>query len=180
MAETMRSITTLETLLADNATKQVSPQDLRDAVLATIIPGYAQMYISSPLATDVSVVDTWYEVSGTYTLNDNTPNWSMGTNGRLQYDGPETREVMINASISMTVAASNEVLEFAVAKNGTISTPSIVRRKVSVGSDVGAAAIVAHVEVGTSDYISLFCRNTDSASDITADLMDMVVMDFPA
>ena len=180
MAQTMRSIATLETLLADNASGQVSPQDLRDAVIATVIPGYGQMYISSSSETTVSVQGTWYEVNGTYSLSDSSSNWSMGTNGRLGYGGAEAREVLVLASISVTSAGSNIETEWAVAKNDTVSTPSIVRRKISAGSDVGAAAIVGHLDVSTNDYISLFCRNVDGTANLTADLADLVVMDFAA
>lgn len=46
MAETERPFTTLQTLLADNTTKAISPQDLRDAIVSAL-GGYASIYVDA-------------------------------------------------------------------------------------------------------------------------------------
>jgi hypothetical protein len=177
MTDTMRSLATLATLLADNDAAAISPQDLRDAILATVTPGHAEMYLSASTATTLSDTTTWKQVAGTWALTDGT-HWAMDTNGQLKYTGAAEREVNIVASVSMTAASVNVETEWGIGKDGTILTPSIIRRKISTGSDVGAAAVIAHTDITTGSYLALMCRNITSATNVTANLANIVVIDF--
>ena len=179
MTDTMRSLATLATLLADNEASAISPQDIRDAILATVQPGYAEMYVSSSAATTLADTTTWVDAGGTFTLAD-ANNWEMTENGRLYYTGAADREVNINASVSMTAAGVNVVVEWSIGVDGTVLTPSIIRRKIGTGSDVGAAAVIAHADISNGSYVSLMVRNITSATTVTADLANVVVFDFAA
>lgn len=178
MSDTMRSLATLASLLADNSSGSVSAQDLRDAVIATLPPGYAAAYISSSAATDPSDTSTWLQAAGTWTLSDTNGNWSMGTNGRWQWDGAADREVNISVAFSMTCEGNNKQTQWGIAKNGTIIDGSIIQRYVSTGADIGAAAVTAHTDVTTGDYLTLVCRNITDATDITATMASMTLLDF--
>jgi len=180
MTDTQRSLATLASLLADNSLGAISAQDLRDAVLATIQPGYAEMYISGSSATTLGDTSTWVQVGGTYTLTDSSSNWTMGVNGQLLYGGTEDREVQLWATASLTSAGTNDQLQFAFAKDGAVLTPSIVQRYVTTGTDVGALAIIGHTDVSSGEYLSLVTRNISAAADTTALFATVLLVDFAA
>ena len=179
MADTIRSLATLATMLADNTAGEISPQDLRDAVL-TIQPGYAELSITSSAATTLGDTSTWVEVAGTWALTDASDNWAETVNGRLYYTGAADREVNVTAAVSMTVDGNLKQCQFAIGVDGSALTPSIVQRYVATGADVGAAGVVGHTDISTGSYISLMCRNITSADDITAEFANGVVTDYAA
>jgi hypothetical protein len=180
MTDTMRSLSSLTTLLADNNAGDISAQDLRDAVIASLPAGYAAAYISDSSATSPSDTATWVTVAGGWTLEDSTSNWSMGTNGQFQWDGAADRQANVSVALSMTTENNNQQTQFAIGVNGTATTSTIIQRYVNTGADVGAAAVVGHVDVSNGDYISLMCRNITSATDITVLLASLTIADFPA
>ena len=177
MAETMRSIATLQSLLADNTVGAISPQDIRDAIIATIQPGHGELSITSTAVTTVSDTTTWLNGAGTYALSGNAMNWDMNTNGQLRYTNAAARVVHIAASVSFTTGGSNEIVELAVGKNGSPITPSIVQRKVGSGSDVGAVALHAFTNVTTNDYLTIMVRNITNTSNITLETANLFGMD---
>jgi hypothetical protein len=177
MTQTMRSLAALEALLADNTSGSISPTDLRDALIATVQPGHAEMYISSSGATTLGDTSTWVQVAGTWALTD-ALNWDMNVNGQLRYTGLAEREVNIAAGVSMTAAGNNMVTEWCIAKDGTPLAPSIVQRKIGTGTDVGAASVIAHTDITNGSYLALMCRNTTSATNVTATKANIVVIDF--
>lgn len=176
----MRSISELQTLLADNTTGAISPQDLRDALLATIQPGHGEIAVTTPAATVLSDTTTWVQVAGTYALSAGSMNWDMNTNGQLRYTGAADRYCHIAASVSFTVDGSNDVLEVAVAKNGTVIAVSKVQRKVGTGADVGSTALHAFIDVTTNDYLTVVVRNVTEAADPTFSTLNLFVMDMAA
>ena len=177
MADTMRSLSELATLLADNSTGNISPQDLRDALLATVQPGHGEISITSSAETSIAAVDTWYPASGTYALSANAMNWDMNTNGQLRYTGAADRVVHIAASFSMTAAGNNKNLSLAVAKNGTVLTPSIVNRQISTGADEGTGAVHAFTSVSTNDYLTVVVRNNTDSVNATLTTVNLFAMD---
>ena len=179
MAETMRSISELQTLLADNTVGAISPLDLRDAVVATVVPGHGEIYITTPAATVLSDTTTWVDVAGTYALTANAMNWDMNTNGQLRYIGAAQRAVHLAASCSFTVAGSNDVIEVELAKNSVNIAASRIQRKVGTGSDVGSTALHGFTTVVTNDYITLEVRNITASDDVTFQTLNLFCMDMP-
>ena len=177
MADTMRSLATLATLLADNTSGAISAQDLRDAVLATVQPGHGEIYVSSSSATTISTADTWTEVSGTFTLSSPAMNWDMNTNGQLRYTGAADRVCHIAASFSMTAAGNNKNISLGVAKNGTVLTPSIVNRQIGTGADEGTGAMHAFTTMTTNDYLSVVVRNNTDTTNVTLTTVNLFSMD---
>ena len=176
MADTQRTVAALQAILADNVTGDISAQDVRD-MLVSLAPDHGEMYISTSAATTVSVKDTWYPISGTWALTGGAKNFSAGASG-LQFDGDEARLFRLAGTGSFT-GGTGDTLEFAFAKNGTVITPSIIRRKLG-SSDVGAAAIVSHATLDTGDQVSVYGRNTTDTSDFTCLLGVIDVLGIPA
>jgi hypothetical protein len=178
MADTQQTITALKTLLADNTTQQISPQDVRD-IVETVRAGYAALYVSAAVESSIGVAGTFVKAAGTTTLvtDPAAVNWSMPANNRLRYDGTADRVVQVVCSISMQAAAANVDLSWRLAKNGTTIAATEITRKVSTGGDNGAAAVSGLVEVTNGDYVELWIANETSTANATVTKMYMSVMD---
>lgn len=172
---TERTIAQLNTDFADNTTGDITPADMRN-LIESLVPAFGSMYISSAAATSISAQNTFTKVAGTTTLEAVARDMSMPANNRLRYDGAITRQFLIKAAFSMTAAASNEVYAFRLAKNGTTIAASEIQRFVGTGSDVGAAAVQASVELSTNDYVELFVENQTSSANPTIEVLHMFAL----
>lgn len=183
MADTQRTVSEIQTLLADNATGDISAQDLRDA-LETWRPRHGQMYVASGdgAATAISDTTNYVEcVDQTWTLD------SMGSyefdesagNGRLTYIG--TADIMLHcaATISFTSASNNQVLSWRIGVSGTTMSASEVQVKVGTGSDVQSTAMHYVGQMSAGDYLSLFVRNTSSTASVTLAVANLQLMSMP-
>ena len=190
MADTVRTIAELQTLLADSTTGSISAQDLRD-FMETFRHDHGEISITGPVETVVSTTSDWVKVLGTTALSSGTQmrmDDASGTSNRLRYTGTTPRILHIAVSVSMTCASNNQVLELAVVKNGLVdaadiidtnSAASRIQRKVGTGSDVGATALHAFIPVVTNDYIELFGRNITSTANFTIETMNFVAIGMP-
>lgn len=175
MADTARGVTALQALLADNSNGAVSPQDVRD-MLVSLVPAHGELTITASGLTTVSVLNTWYNVSGTWTLTATfSDDFDEPAEGRLRYIGTPTRTAFVIATISTTAADNNQVIEWGIAKNGTIISESIISRKQGTGADVGALAVQAITTLATNDYLTVQARNTTSTGDLTARYCSLIV-----
>lgn len=179
MVDTQRSLSAIQTLFADNSAGAISPQDLRDGV-ETLRPGHGEIYVSSTAATSFTDTTSFGMAAGTYTFTAGY-NWAMDTNGQLKYTGAATRAVHIASTISMISGNNNQVVNWAVAKNGTVLTASITSRKIGTGADVGSTAVHGFTTVSTNDYLTTVVRNTSwtGAETVTANFLNLFVMDMP-
>lgn len=170
MAQTQRSTSEIYTLLADNVTGNISPQDIRDA-FASWRMGHGQIYVPATAAAAITIANTTDYVECT------APVWTLSAgghlfdesagNGRLTYTGLATSYMHIAYSYSMTTASNNQVTHFRIGKNGITDEASEVQRKVGTGADVGAGACHLVTSMSTGDYLSVWVRNSTSASDVT-------------
>lgn len=181
MAETQRTISDLQTLLADNTSGDISPQDSRD-VMETLRAGHAEIYIATPAATTFTDSTSYEVVAGTWALSSGAYNWTMDVNGQLKYTGVANRMVHIAVSISMSSSANQMIPYVAVAKNGTRLVPSTIIRKMGSAGDIGSTALHAFTSVATDNYLEIIVRNSTwtAAQTITLDTANLFVMDMAA
>jgi len=179
MAQTQRTLSDIFALLANNTTRQIGATDLRDAI-ETLRPREGECYVTSSAATTVSVAGTYYKAAGTTTLVAGAYEFDddSGTSNRLKYTGSVPVHADIVATISMTAAASNQVIGFKVAKGGMVMDASTVRRKVGTGSDLGALVCRASVSLATGDYVELWVTNETTTTTVTVDNMNFHVTAF--
>jgi len=170
MADTQQTLTALLALLADNITEAISAQDVRD-IVETLRNGHGEISVS------ITSTSSYFPDAGTYTLSANDHNWDMSTNGQLRYIGTAPRAMIANCSFSMTSAGNNQVAELVITKNGTPLTPSVVRRKIGTGSDVGTGALHAFTSVVNGDYLDVRIRNTTSTANLTLETCNLFAMD---
>lgn len=178
MAETQRTIAEMQTLLANNATGDVSATDLRD-LMATLRSGHGEMAITSSSTTTPDNTTSYKQLAGTYALTAGAHNWDMNTDGQLRYIGVAARDAHVSLAISFTAGTNNQIIHFRLEKNGTSIAASEAKRKIGTGSDVGAIALHGHIGVVTNDYLTIGVRNETSTGTITADHASMFCLDKP-
>ncbi len=168
MAETQRTFAQLQALLADNAEGDISAQDLRD-MLQSLRADHGELSITAAAETSILATDTFYQVAGTFALSNAAlvHNFSMGTNGRLQYDGPNERIFHCAASWSMIAAGNNKIFELAIAKNGVSIATGHISRKIATGADVGTGALHSLTSLETGDYLSLMVAGETDTTNFT-------------
>jgi hypothetical protein len=178
MTDTIRTLDALVALLADNAVGDIDAQDLRD-MLVSLAPGHGMLYLATPAANVLSDTTTWVQVGGAFTLSGSAYNWAETDEGQLHYDSAGDRDAHVTATLSVTSASVSQILEFAIALNGTPVTGSPILHKTGTGGDVISISLTSHVDVSDGDYISLMLRNTSSASNVTVSRCVLVVNDMP-
>lgn len=184
MADTQRTKSALATLLADNTSGAISPQDLRD-LMESLHFSFGSLYISTPAETSIANQNEWTKVAGTTTdvnLHRFEGKTALAVDNRLKYTGAAMVHVHAVFNWSQTSASSNVEFDAAAyhyddsAASGSILTHSIVRRKQGTGSDVGAAAAHFDVMMDTNDYVEMHVRNVTNDTNVTFQYAYMFIM----
>jgi hypothetical protein len=158
MAETQRSIATLQTLLADNTSGDISPTDLRD-LMETLRNGHGEIYVTASAATSFTDTTSFVDVAGTFGLVSGAYSWSMPSNGQLTYGNTNDRVAVVTATLSLSSTDNGQVVELA--------------------AEVGAAAVQATTTVTNGDYFTLQVKNTSwtAAETVTVELASITAVD---
>lgn len=169
MADTIRTKAEILALLADNTNQDISPQDLRDAIVS-LIPSYGGVYMATnATATAIATIDTLVVSNwGTNGLVTNLANFSIGSNGRLTYTGATDVHVAISCSLSahVTVNAAKSLM-FTIHKNGSEVNGSRIVMESTGNQDDIATSIHCDISMSTNDYVELWTANETDTNDIT-------------
>lgn len=143
-----------------------SPTGKKITVGNLLARAYGSMYVSTSAPTTIVTPGTFAKAAGTtteLTLND----FDMPASNRLRYTGSGTLLCVVEATVSMTAGANNQLVCWRIAKNGVTIEHSEVERKVGTGADVGALAVMAEAELVNGDYVELHCTNETSTATVT-------------
>lgn len=173
MVDAIRTLSALQTLLADNSSGALEPQDERD-MMVSLAMQHGQLWVAgNAVATSITDSVSFFEadVTGAALAEQSsilgTDDFDMPAAGRLRYLGVETRAFHVMCTLSFTVVGVNQECHFQLATDGTVSAQSEVRRKVGTGSDVGSSAIHWLTTLAQNEYLSLFVKNITSTNDVT-------------
>lgn len=169
MADTRRTLSALQTILADNTSGDISPQDIRD-MLVSVTPPYGGVSLEgNATATTISTVSTpvvadW-DSGGTQTA---VRNFTVTSGGRITYSGtPDTHaHVVINLSLFVTINASKEINVY-IYKNGTTQIGSHLALTTQGNGEKESTAIHCDTMMSTNDYLELWVSNETDSNDIT-------------
>ena len=170
MADTRRTLSELQAILASGFVGSINAQDIRD-MLVSLQPAFGRIYVdeADAAAVTISNTSTYFEATA--------PAWTLSAgglyfdesagNGRITYIGDPDVNVHVSASVSITCASSNQVIHTRLGVSGTSDPGSETQRKIATGSDVGSSALHASGTLSTGDYVSLFFQNETSAANVT-------------
>lgn len=166
MADTQRLLSTLQTLLGDNTTGDISAQDMRD-VLLSLAPNYGHLAVTSSTATTVASSGTYYEAAGTFALGE-AYNFTKAADDRLRHDGVTSRIALVVISGTITCASSSQALRVAIGKNGVAVGGGEQELFVgTTGTDEVPFCAAALVVLATNDYVGILVRNDTGANNVT-------------
>src|SRR3990167_10725998 len=126
---TQRSKGTLDGLFAANTSGDIEPVDLLDFVDSSV-HSHGSLYVSSAVATTIAVAGTFVKMLGSTSLVGGH-RFTMPANNRLTYTGTISVHAHIVVNLSTTSSGNNQVLQFAVAQNGTLLDHSIMEHKIT-------------------------------------------------
>jgi hypothetical protein len=174
VVDTVRTLSALQTLLADNTSGDISPQDIRD-FLVSVSPPHGTMYRNVAAATTTVTPGTYLKAAGTTTAG-NLNAFDMPANNRLRYTGAAQKHFHIAVSVSFTCGANNKTVGLKIAKDGVVMDDSVARRRVGTGTDIGSTALHADTTLTTNQYLELWLTNETNTATVTIDEMYFFVM----
>jgi len=131
--------------------------------------------IGSGYETDFATIGSGVKtkLEGTST-SDYLFRFSAPVDNRIVYEGIKTRSFQIAGSISFQGDNNNSIYIFYIAKNGVVLENSKVYREIGGNNDVGAAAIVASVEMAQGDYVEVWAEKYDGAGSLLVVSLNLI------
>lgn len=163
---TQRTKAELDAFFVDNTLGLITPAMLRDFV-ESCTPGAAGLELEA-LVTDILAPLTWTKAANLGTLHD-ASRFSRPVAGRLRYDGVAAVRGVITATLTFTCAADDQLLAFALAKNGAIDARTVQRVRILTGAHARAVSLQLLTPLAANDYLEVFVSNDTSDADITID-----------
>ena len=163
---TQRTKAELDTLLADNTTRAITPSVIRD-FLESVACTSGSLYVTTPTATTIITPGTFVKAAGTTTIVSGAHRVDMPSNNRLRYTGVPTVHIHLVANLSVSCASDNQLLSFDIYKNGVNVDHSQMEHKIGTGADVQIMAIHADMDMATNDYVELWTTNQTSTGAVT-------------
>lgn len=171
MTQTERTTPEVNSILQDNASSDISPEDVRDAI-ASAMGGYAGLLLTVAGApqTLVSVAQTpvkidQYDVVSAQSV-DNNIDGSLADDGTGILTVGQAGIYFVSVFASFSLSQNNRLVTFQTFRNGA---PGLVEveRFVSNGSDVGEIAASGIVPLGDGDEIDFRVSQSSGSADIT-------------
>jgi hypothetical protein len=170
MSQTERDFATINSLLGNNTTGEISPQDIRDAFAS--LQGYGCMILSAGgsgsitgVGTSYSLVDIYDTISAkSIDVNSAGVNAELAPNFQITINATGFYRVAFYASFSST--ANNKLITFREFKNGS---PGIVEvdRWIGTGSDTGVVSFEDIESESVGDVIDMRVKIDSGTTDLT-------------
>ena len=132
-------------------------------------PAYADIYSVGTAATTVAAGGTFVKLVNPTTAGIATSKFT-GSDNRLLYTGPVTKTMAVDAQVAVSVPFTGHKLAVAIAKNGTISTASIMPQQLAT-STVTNLVSMSLVSMVSGDYVEAYATIYGSAAVMTVDAL---------
>lgn len=148
---------------------------------STTPKGYANYFsLTGQLITITTLSDgtnNFVLIGPATAVSGNSSEFTGGTGslGRLQYTGTITPRVFNVHAVVSHSGSLNDIIAFAIAKNGTIISETRTISEISVLNDIHQINVTGIVSLATNDYIEIFVANTSSTDDVTVHSLNISV-----
>lgn len=170
MPDTQRTISELQTILADNTSRNITPQDLRD-MLVTLEVAHGSICVTTPVETAIGTVDTPIKMLGTTALTSGAQEMDMPVNNRLRYVGGSAKVFNLALYVGTTAAGNNKDQAVYIAKNGTVISQSKIDHRLGTGADHKSISTGITALAVTNDYFEAWIENETDDTNMTAETM---------
>jgi hypothetical protein len=182
MTQTPKILAALLAQLPDNTTGDISPEDIRDAVVS-LYPSRGQLQLASG-----GTIATTFVSSGFYTSLKGTTEVdadvcsscvAMPVNGVLKLLKPVNQVVLVNATLEVLPAGNNKRYTFTFAKNG-IAVPGLAFTAFfgNLSGNPAGVFLSGLVPMTGNDELSVVVKNDTDTTSITARVYTMSVLGF--
>lgn len=162
MADTIRTKAAILALLADNASQDISPQDLRDAIVS-IFGVYGFLYVTNGSTAQTGIGTSPALMTGLITAGAGGGTTPNGTSKRIVIDSGSDGVYGFLFFCSFA-GSNNATFTFNVRKNGSTELPVGLNRKLSAAGDVGVGMCGGIVTgLVATDWLDVYV-NADGAS----------------
>jgi len=162
MADTIRARTDLLTALADNATGQISAQDMRD-VLVSVHGVYGMLHVEDASTPQTGLNGTPQKLTAFVVEGPSSGVTCDATNDKLTVGTAGVYLCMLQLSFSGTISAS---IEGHIYKGG-VDTGLGFHRKMGTGGDQGSASCIGLVTCAASDVLEIYVTSDGSNDSVT-------------
>ena len=179
MTQTARSIAQILALTADNSSQQISPEDLRDAIV-TLQVKYGGLFVTTgdEAATVITNTTDYFDLAGTYTLDVNGAQFDQSAgNGLLTYIGAPDIVAVLIGQTSCIAASGTQVCKIRFEKNGADIVGSDAESIVLSTGAVNAVEL-GIVTLSTGDSVGLAIRNTTAGVNVTGNEIHFIALGF--
>ena len=126
------------------------------AAIASGAVAHASAYISTAITNTANGTPAKVAGAGVTTTN-LLAGFTHTTPNKLTYTDAATRVFKFTCALTCTHSASNVIMTFSIAKNGSNDATTSIQRKVGTGGDIGAFALEWLVSLAQNDYLELYC-----------------------
>jgi len=158
MADTIRDLTALLALLADNTSGDISPQDMRD-VLVSLHGVYGEIYVADGSTAQSSLGTTPTKMTGFAANGESSGTTPDHTNDQITVGTAGKYLVDFDVSFSGTGGAT---MKFHLRVNDGEQAKAALVRKLGVGGDVGNAGFACIMSLSANDVLTVYVE-TDNA-----------------
>lgn len=179
MAETPKVLSALLAQLPDNTTGDISPEDIRDAVVS-LFPSRGQIDLTAGASTSFALTNTWYKLAGTTALDATLgqDGFSMPGNNELRATKAVNQVLLCTANVEVTCGANNKVFGMTFAKNGTAVGTFHVSQKMASGGEPYFFSFSGLIPVVANDIISVYVRNETDTTALTTNNLTLSAVGF--
>lgn len=160
MADTAKTWAEIQALLADNTAGEISPQDLRDAILSCL-SGYGHISVLGGVTNQGSITATPAKVVG-FAANGPSSNMTPSF-GDDQITVGITGKYLLNAQVSFSGTASKTFL-LRARIDGVVTTLGC-SRKLGTGGDVGSCSFNGLLSLAAAEVVTLYVSSSDGGTD---------------
>jgi len=121
-------------------------------------PAYGELYITTPIVTEMTTAGLYYMIAGT-TTSEEMLHFANNGLGRLTYTGAEDNRVFIvTASLSSWLPAVDcpAILAYRIYVNGVGDIASSIADVISAGDSLDAMQMVSLITLDSGDYIEIY------------------------
>jgi hypothetical protein len=164
MADTSRDLAALQALLADNTTGDISPQDLRDAILSCL-SGYGHISVLGGATNQSGITATPVELVA-FAADGPSSSDVTTSHGDNSITVSVAGKYLVNVQVSFSGTASKTYL--LRAHVDTVATTLGCQRKLGTGGDVGSCSFSGVLSLAASQVVTVYVSSSDGGTDILA------------
>ncbi len=169
-ADTQRSLSALQGLLADNTTGDISPQDLRDFLVSSQ-GGFGSIYVNGGSTAQTGITGTPAQMTGFVTngISSGTTPDHTSDNITVATEG----DYLVNASVSF-VGSSSDIFQVEIFYNSA-STGYAFNRFISAGGDTGSASVSGLISAAAGKTFDLYISSSTGGTSFTPQEASLIV-----